>query len=631
MSTEDLALAPDHSASSPDLNWQRRLDALVNGECSEDDFIEEVWSLRATDPDSAWTVVALADQRYRRGQLPAGLYRSLESKIARRELTNPSWGTTIALHPTGVVRPGKSTLEASRVLRDRYVLEGRLGSGGMGTVYQAVDRYRCDLKEGNRRVAIKVLHKDLDDGSEDLSRLRREFYCAQALSHPNIVNVYEFDRDADVAFFTMELLKGDLLSVVIDKARPGPVARTFAWEVIRAVGAALAYAHTRGVVHADLKPQNIMISEAGEVRILDFGASSGAAQLRSSGERAQVRGFAALTPAYACCELLEGRPADPRDDLFALACLAYELLAGEHPFQRRPSTESRDMGLVPSRPPQLTQGQWRALTIGLSWSREGRSIAVSDWLKRVLPQPKTALQAAAARLWPLRAQPLEQPRRLAPAPLAAALLGAVFVLLIAWGTLNRPETHGKSADPAVAAIPEIAQTMPAAAQTPPVAEEPTRGVTQNAPQTAARGALKSAELGPKTPVVPPQAVHLQRNAPARPVARDARPGRQQIFARTYTVRPGGQFAEIHVRRTSSADPTFVWWTEASSAKPAIDYVPQARTTQTFANGSRLVSLFVKIARNATRKAPAVFYVAIGSPSAGTGSVARAQVRIPPSP
>ncbi len=266
-------------------------------------------------------------------------------------------------------------------MRDRYVLETRLGSGGMGTVFKAVDRYRCDLPQASRIVAIKFLHEAAGH-PEIVSKLRREFYCAQALSHPNIVKVYELDRDGDVEFFTMEFLDGELLSGVVEKLQPMPLSRPRAWAIIREVAAGLAHAHSRNVVHGDLKPQNIMITNSGETRILDFGASSA--------EIAQKSTASAMTPAYASCELLEGQGADPRDDLYALACLSYELLAGRHPFQRRRSTAARDLELVAQRPRGLTRTQWRILKLGLGWRREDRSMAVADWIAGLRPAATAA-------------------------------------------------------------------------------------------------------------------------------------------------------------------------------------------------------------------------------------------------
>src|ERR1019366_2799126 len=220
-----------------------------------------------------------------------------------------------------------------------------------GAVFNAVDRYRCDLLEADRQVAIKVLYENIRNRPEVMAHLRREFYCAQTLSHRNIVKVYELDQEDDVAFFTMELLAGEPLSGVIERMRLLSIPRSYAWAIVKDVGAGLAHAHSRNVVHADIKPQNIMITTCGEVRILDFGVSSVLTRERWSADRNLKNHVAAVTPAYASCELLDGQQADPRDDLYALACLSYELLTGQHPFQRRTSTEARDLGMAPARPP----------------------------------------------------------------------------------------------------------------------------------------------------------------------------------------------------------------------------------------------------------------------------------------
>jgi len=188
------------------------------------------------------------------------------------------------------------------------------------------------------------------------------------------------DRDDDVEFFTMELLEGELLSSVLERSHPNSITRSYAWAIILEIGAGLAHAHARKVVHGDLKPQNIMITNSGELRILDFGASHSFACRRSSADEARKIN---LTPAYACCELLEGQQADPRDDLYSLACVSYELLAGEHPFQGLRSTEARNRGLTPRRPPGLSGRQWQTLAMGLSWCREGRGITVREWIAKL--------------------------------------------------------------------------------------------------------------------------------------------------------------------------------------------------------------------------------------------------------
>src|SRR5450631_1520633 len=466
---ENFARETNETTSQVELNWQWRIDALVCGECREGDFIDELSSLWKAAPDSAWNVIALLAQRYRRGQMPVGLFRSIESKIVQGGLGAVDYGMTINLdlalatqrdvpNHTGHVltspglddhmhtdtsaaratplkteqvrkedRSASSIPEIGRVLRNRYVLESRLGSGGMGTVFKAMDRYRCDLTEDNRHVAIKFLHEETDSRPEVLSNLRREFFCAQALSHRSIVKVYELDLDDDVAFFTMELLQGELLSTVLEGSRPISISRSYAWEIIREIGDGLAHAHARNVVHGDLKPQNIMITNSGELRILDFGASHAPARQRSNADGAR-KNTINLTPAYACCELLEGQKADPRDDLYALACISYELLAGEHPFQGRRSTEARDLGLLARRPPGLTRQQWQALAMSLSWRREGRSISVRDWIAKL--DPGRAAARSLQRLLDLvRAISVREIARLDPGPAAARRLARLLDLV----------------------------------------------------------------------------------------------------------------------------------------------------------------------------------------------------------
>jgi len=607
---------PDDTASQVDLIWQQRVDALACGKCSEEDFLAELSSLRQMGADSAWNVIALLDQRYRRGQLPTALFRSIEAKIARRELGAHDNGTTIEMDARSpppaareispadtvdiltvdypvqmepVARAAAPPAPANSVLRDRYVLERRLGNGGMGTVFKAVDRYRCDLPQANRIVAIKFLHESAGH-PEVVSRLRREFYCAQALSHPNIVKVYELDRDDDVEFFTMEFLEGELLSRVIEKLDPIPLSRSRAWAIILEVAAAIAHAHSRHVVHGDLKPQNIMITNSGETRILDFGASSA--------EIAQKSNSSAMTPAYASCELLAGQAADARDDLFALACLSYELLAGQHPFQRRRSSVARDLGLIAPRPRGLTRQQWRTLKLGLAWRREERSMSVADWIRELRPA-STAVQRARA-WWGIIA-------------LAVLIAGVGLAALYNRHPFEK-KSAGDVAGPTTAADVTFAPGPAAPDSSAPAAQAPPIALAPAAPAAAPQPPPRSAMRGPRPAPV---------KAPIDSVS---------MAAGYYKIGAHKNFAEIHVRRSngSGGDTTFAWWTEPGTALPGTDYVAPARTIQVLSERSQMASLFVRLVPNVARKHRVVFYVVIGEPGSGAslGRVTRAQVVLP---
>ena len=636
----------DDTITQVNLVWQGRLDALVRGECSEDDFMDQLSNCREAGPDSAWSVAALLHQRYRRGQMPAALFRSIKAKIAQRELATLDDGTTIHFSPvfaaprviTQRIRPAATdpvleaaspgdTVEAAAaagatqgtaldgaspvpeigsVLRSRYILESRLGDGGMGTVFKATDSYRSDLPEGNRHVAIKFLHENIDDSPEVVSNLRREFHCAQTLSHPNVVKVYELDQDGGVAFFTMEFLEGKLLSAVIGDLNGLTLPRSDAWRIILEMGAGLAHAHARNVIHADLKPQNIMITESGEVRILDFGASSAVARRHPGAPEVRKSNSTALTPAYACCELLDGQQADPRDDLYALACVSYELLAGEHPFQRRRSTEARELGLVARRPQGLTEQQWQALAMGLAWCREDRFISVLEWIARLKPQARAAPRSAGS---PARNSDRSLKRTTstlrAIAALAVALLGANL-----WVWLSHRSLEGKvSGTATVATIPAISPIIPDPAPAPAPLEMPEQGAqTPPAPQTAKPNGASSALRKEKINSI-------------------------SISEDTYRVGPRQNFAEIHVRRSAGTGgkTSFVWWTEPYSAVAGIDYVPQTPITQLLSAETRMTSLFIRVGSHAARRHSAMFYVVIGKPTNGVslGRVARAAVVLPP--
>jgi serine/threonine protein kinase len=533
--------------------------------------------------------------------------------------------------PVSSIEPPRgSSIELGRVLRDRYVLVDRLGSGGKGTVFKAVDRYRAHLPEAEQYVAIKILHATAaSDGL--LASLRREFYRTQTLSHRNIVNVFELDRDGDVDFFTMEFLEGALLSRVMGRLQPLPMSRPQAWAIIREIGNGLDYAHDRKVVHADLKPQNIMITDSGEVRILDFGASSASAD-QSPEDRLRTRSsLASVTPAYASCELLDGRAPDPRDDIYAFACLSYELLAGAHPFQRRRATEARDFAIVPRRPPGLTRRQWQALTMGLCWHRAGRSISVRAWLDKL-----SVGRAAGplSRAHDLQSAPANPRRTWAFG--AGALCAGLVTSATIWFSVAALAGKKSGSDEGVARAASSLQLNTGAILARESAGRP-------ADSTAADGAAR------------PAAVPTAQNAAARGTSSEASdsesqaennarrdvdrsklatvpPGSPIVPASNYTVRFGERFAEIRIHRSAllAGDVPLVWWTEAASARPGVDYVPQGKAIQAFRKGKSSTSFFVKLVPKALRTKPEVFYIAIAGTGHGasSGQVARAAVWLP---
>jgi serine/threonine protein kinase len=519
-----------------------------------------------------------------------------------------------------------SPIRVGCVIRNRYVLEERLGIGSKGTVFKALDRYRSDLPEEERYVAIKILHPNADNRGDLLADLRREFYYAQTLSHESIVNLYEMDRDGDVDFFTMELVEGELLSSVMARLHPAPMSRPQAWAIIRDIGAGLAHAHSRNVVHADLKPHNILITQSGEVRILDFNNSVG----RYAEDAVHWKpALSSVTPSYACCELLAGRAPDPRDDVYSLACLSYELLAGTHPFQRRPATEARDLGIVPKRPPGLTRQQWQTLAMGLSWHRAGRSISVRAWLN------KMHTERAATRRVPgvggLQTAPVD---RGTSASLRATTMFVVLLMTVSvWVSFVRWASSSRATGED--AVPELIADQPDQLDQPNQQPGEVPVATSHDGVPAADSVVHNAvpyTTPPHIPESPPKLSNNRGHEASRPKQPSALDRPLLVSAGNYTVRSGEHFAEIRVRRSSllPSDKEFVWWTEAASAKPGIDYVHQGKVTQTFPKGKNSTSFFVKLVPKASRARPEVFYVAIAAAgrNASADPVARAAVWLP---
>jgi len=201
----------------------------------------------------------------------------------------------------------------------KYVVEGVLGRGGMGTVYLARDPGL------DRRVAVKTLTLGPEDAPELRMRFLREAQAAGGLRHPNIVTVYDVGEDAGQPYIAMEYIEGIDLEHVIQRREPYSI--EWKLDVLRQVCEGLAYAHRRGIVHRDVKPANIRVTPTGEVRIMDFGV----ARLPSS--TATQSGRLLGTVQYMAPEQVEGAPVDHRADIFSVGAIAYELVAYRKPFQ----------------------------------------------------------------------------------------------------------------------------------------------------------------------------------------------------------------------------------------------------------------------------------------------------------
>ena len=689
------ATRPDIAAIGPG-SLRARLDLLLQHAITLENFEADVARLCQANSEEIWTVLALLDQYHRRGLLPTPLFKSLKASADRRGLGRqaatpapapsateprpvvatapavagapaPTLAPAVAaatapapakppapaaaVPPTAqvpVVAPA-TTLPPGTVLRDRYVLEELLGRGTRSCVYRALDRERRKLPQTNQHVALKILRASALSGPGAQANLRVEFQCAQSLSHPNVVNVYELEQDGPLAFLTMELLDGEPLSTLLERHGRQPLPRSAALAIIRDVGAALVHAHERGVVHGNLQPQHIMITSNCEVRVTNFAAA-----------RANYFEAAPEADVYASCEALEAQVPDRRDDLYALACISYELLAGHHPFNSLSAAQARGRSLVPRRPPQLRNGTWRALRAGLAWRRENRTIGIGWWLSRM------SLGGAAVHLPTLRelSVPRRPARRVPPRPVL--LLCGLGVAIVAAAALDRLPTPQRLANgwrelratnpgnplqrlgdwlsPAPAATPAVEHKTASSVRRMSSAT----GSIQRRARVGSSGPVASTR-GEAAPIYESAAVSAVDLTPADAdqaeyqgsaasstlrvaVAGSASPPPHiELSADNYTVLPGEPAAHVVVRRRGSlqGDVSFVWSTEGASARPERDFIASGPRAEQIPAGTSSVTLLVPIVSDGTRNESRVFYVTVGEPGGGAelGPNVRASVLV----
>ena len=213
-------------------------------------------------------------------------------------------------------------IEKQILIGGRYGLRDPLGSGGMAEVFLAHD----EILE--RDVALKILKEQYADDEGFVERFRREARSAASLNHPNIVRIYDWGgtENGEASYIAMEYAPGGTLEDRI--LEDGPLLPYKAVEVASQIAEALGFAHERGVIHRDIKPQNILLSALGDAKVGDFGL----ARVASSTSLSQTS-LVVGTASYMSPEQAMGGPADPRSDLYSLGVVLYEMLTGELPYE----------------------------------------------------------------------------------------------------------------------------------------------------------------------------------------------------------------------------------------------------------------------------------------------------------
>jgi serine/threonine protein kinase len=690
-------IPPPKSEEGTIKSW---LDALASGGCDAPAFLRAMQEKFSADPDGTWEVLSQLDQYYRRGRIETDVFKTIKTALAEsvlglslgpaatdssatraappardapappsRDAPAPREAPTSRETPVARDTPAARDVPVARdivvparmeqtdaharreewqssdsvgepkagsVLRRRYRIEAVIGQGGMGTVFQVLDEFRLE-SPGTQRLAVKLLHPAVAKRAELLGELRREFQALQMLSHPNIIRVFDFDRDGPLVFFTMEVLSGAPLSRILHARKLVPLERPQALAILRDVGAALSYAHSRGLAHGDLNLQNIFVTGSGDLRVMGFGASYKARQRSQAPDPEMTLPSSASN--YASCQVLDGERADARDDVFSLACIAYLLLSGVHPFPKSTAVEAREAKLRLRRPANLSGRQWQALRSALRWERENRPADVQRWLSDL------ELGGAVKRLAPIN-DLLEPPAAKEPksrlalwlAAGAAALLFAAYWLVSHRAMLPSIDSTAKIGAPAA---PEASVAAPPVTAAPvtatPVTAGPVTAPPVTPPPSVNRAKPPSAAAAPPSAAISAPASH-EAPAPAATPAKPPRAGspgaapaakapagasKIELAADTVDVPAGQVSAQITVHRKGNlrGETSFTWWTESGTAKPGADFSAVVPQLAYVADGKSTVSLSIplSIAPHAQAKS---FYVVIDQSEGGATLGAR---------
>ncbi len=290
-------------------------------------------------------------------------------------------------------------LAIGAILKERFILEQIIGSGGMSVVFRALDLRKQEAKNHHPYVAIKVLGDTFKHHPLSLLALERETQKIQSLAHPNIITVYDFDRDGENIYMTMECLEGSSLNEVIHDNKQGMPLKD-ALPIIKGMCDALIYAHSKDIIHSDFKPENVYYTNKKITKVLDFGIARAKKLpgVQPVDTVFDAGSLSALTPPYASLEMLQNKDPDPRDDIYALACVTYKLLTGKHPFDNLPADKAQQRRMRPSRIPLLNRRQWQALTQALAFDRDARTPSVDLFLDGILLKKRGWIYALAASI-----------------------------------------------------------------------------------------------------------------------------------------------------------------------------------------------------------------------------------------
>ena len=409
----DLADGPQSEASASGSAFAQVLQSFKTGDIAYGDFLSQMDQFLAAGASSTQLLKMLRDGDAV-DPLPRDVHEALADRIIHWPLTLAkarSFPDSPALvldgdgARSGTERdPTRTSASrasvAGEALKGRFQLVELIGEGGMSRVYKALDLRRVEAGSQDPYIAVKVLTLPFHEYFGSIAALQSEAQKLQSLAHPNILRVFDCDRDGETVFMTMEYLVGTrLLAGQASRGPPSGSGHDEACAIILAIASALDYAHRSNIVHGDLKPGNVIVTTRGEVKVIDFGLARWIAHPGAGREGPAL----AATRRYASPQVMARQVPEPADDVYALACLAYQLLTGTHPFDDDEALASRR---PPPQRPGLTPGQYAAILKALRFERRDRTATIREFIEQfTAPPPGGAWRKYA--VWGSGAAPVE--------------------------------------------------------------------------------------------------------------------------------------------------------------------------------------------------------------------------------
>jgi serine/threonine protein kinase len=449
----------------------------------------------------------------------------------------------------------------------RYTLTRQLVTGQSGDIFEAIDSAAVS-GPSSANIALKIARGE-SAGDLGWESFRDEYNQARRLSHPNIARVYDFVSEEATLGYTLDLPPGEPLGELLMRSEGRGLSPGYCWAVISAIGGALAHAHMRDVVHGGLSPKNVWLTFDDQLKVLEFGSRP----LPTAAEHDGAASPSVDGAAYASCHVLEGHAPRVADDLYSLACIAYELLSGRHPWGGSTAIGARALALRRlNKPRGIRSAQWRVLRQALSDPSAGGSSSVRDLLASL------ELVVQHDRLPPTVPNPpgrRPSSRRMWYTVAAVALLSGGLL----WLGMGTRAPAPANVPIHVAPLEKVARSI---AATPPV-EPP----VHHDAAAAAGPTIQAPVMAPEPSAPPP-------SAEPHHVAHKKAP--LSFSEHRYRVTPASHFVEIQVLRNEIGKTAsrFSWWTEPGTAMADTDFVPQPAAAQSIAPGAQSTSLFVRI-------------------------------------